>query len=484
MATRSLNVVISGDAKPLGVAAKQAEGHIKGVEGAGVRMGKTLALGFATAGAAAAGALVVGLKKSVDAAKEAEVSQVKLKAQLKASGISYRAHAKEIDAVIQKHSQLAGVDDEDLQDAFTNLVRSTGSVSKSMHDMGLVTDLARAKHIDLTKAADLLGKVHAGNTGVLKRYGIAFDPVTKAQDKLKDSNVKATASRSRRRRRPTRRRRRRRRSRSCRSGSAGRPRRTARPRRARRTASMSRSRTSRRSSARACSRSSRRSRARSRRSSLASTRARARAAGSRPGNVIRTVRGYLAAHREDIQSVIRAFEKVAQFAQTTWQETLLPIVRRTVGAIKPIVQGVADLIRGIVRTVSGLLSGNWSKAWSGAKEAVSGAWKAIKAAVVTGAENLWEIVKDLGPKLVQLILKGIVNLNKALAVGLFDGIKAAAKALPGLAADALTGIGHAIVSGVASGLSNLGHRSSTSFRAPGSGSRATSSCRRSSSRSA
>jgi hypothetical protein len=470
MATRSLNVVIAGDAKPLGIASKQAEGHIKGVESAGKHMGEVLALGFAAAGAAATGALVLGLKKSVDAAEEAQVSQAKLKAQLQASGISYRAHAKEIDAVIQKHSRLAGVDDEDLQDAFTGLVRSTGSVSKSMHDMGLVTDIARGKHIDVTKAADLLGKVHAGNTAVLKRYGIAFDPVTKAQDKLKDSNVKATAE-------------------QVKAAKA-----------ADKTAS------SQKAIAELQKRFGGQAEAYGKTAAGASDRFHVAlenveeklgkgllpilakvtggvadflagidsgtGAGGRfaagvstafntvktvVGNVIRTVRGYLAAHREDIQSVIRAFEKVAQFAQTTWQETLLPIVRRTVGAIKPIVQGVADLIRGIVRTVSGLLSGNWSKAWSGAKEAVSGAWKAIKAAVVTGAENLWEIVKDLGPKLVQLILKGIVNLNKALAVGLFDGIKAAAKALPGLAADALTGIGRAIVSGVASGLSNLGH---------------------------
>jgi uncharacterized protein YaaQ len=61
-----------------------------------------------------------------------------------------------------------------------------------MNDMGLVTDIARAKHIDVTKAADLLGKVHAGNTSILKRYGIAIDPVTKAQDKLKESNKNAT----------------------------------------------------------------------------------------------------------------------------------------------------------------------------------------------------------------------------------------------------------------------------------------------------
>jgi hypothetical protein len=90
-----------------------------------------MALGFAAAGAAAAGALVVGLKKSVDAAIDAEKSQARLEAQLKASGISYRAHAKEIDAVIQKHSQLAGLDDEDCRTRSRTSSASTGSVNKS-----------------------------------------------------------------------------------------------------------------------------------------------------------------------------------------------------------------------------------------------------------------------------------------------------------------------------------------------------------------
>jgi hypothetical protein len=75
---------------------------------------------------------VVGLKKSADAAIEAERSQAKLVTQLKASGISYRDHAKEIDRVIQATSRLSGIDDEDLQDSFTNIVRVTGDVNKSL----------------------------------------------------------------------------------------------------------------------------------------------------------------------------------------------------------------------------------------------------------------------------------------------------------------------------------------------------------------
>jgi hypothetical protein len=92
IATRSLNVVISGDARQLGLASKQADQHMDKVgKGAG-RMSKALTIGFGAA-VAGAGLLAVGLKQTVDAAIEAEKSQAKLKAQLNASGISYRAQA-------------------------------------------------------------------------------------------------------------------------------------------------------------------------------------------------------------------------------------------------------------------------------------------------------------------------------------------------------------------------------------------------------
>ncbi len=153
---------------------------------------KGMSAGMKVAGAAAAGALAVGLKQSVSAAIEAEKSAAKLEAQLKASNISYKAHAKEIDAVIQKHSRLAGVDDEELSDAFTTLVRSTGSVNVAMKDLGMVTDLARARNIDVAKAATMVAKVHAGAVTPLKAMGIAFTKTTENVDGLKAAHDKIT----------------------------------------------------------------------------------------------------------------------------------------------------------------------------------------------------------------------------------------------------------------------------------------------------
>ena len=126
-------------------------------------------------GLAAAAVGAVGLKQAATAAIEAEKSNARMTTQLKASGISFRAHAGEIDRVIQKTSQLAGLDDEDLQDAFTNIVRVTGDVNKSLKLTGLAADFARAKHMDVARAGEIVGKVAGGNTGILARYGIAID---------------------------------------------------------------------------------------------------------------------------------------------------------------------------------------------------------------------------------------------------------------------------------------------------------------------
>jgi hypothetical protein len=63
VASRSLNVQITGDAKGLAVATRQADGHLDGLGKKTAMVTRGMALGFAAAGAAAAGTLVVGLKK-------------------------------------------------------------------------------------------------------------------------------------------------------------------------------------------------------------------------------------------------------------------------------------------------------------------------------------------------------------------------------------------------------------------------------------
>lgn len=169
---KTLRITIAGDADHLHRALIKGEKDLDKFGKHTETVGKRFSSSMKLAGAAAAGALAVGLKQSVNAAVEAEKSQARLQAQLKASGVSYRAHAAEIDKAIQATSKLSGLDDEDLTDSFTNIVRVTGDVNKSLKLVGLAADFARAKHIDVAKAGEIVAKVAGGNTGVLSRYGI------------------------------------------------------------------------------------------------------------------------------------------------------------------------------------------------------------------------------------------------------------------------------------------------------------------------
>jgi hypothetical protein len=144
---------------------------------------------------------IYGIRTAVESVTAAygrsQASQTRLQAQLRASGISYAAHKDHIDAVIQSTSKLTALDDEDLQDAFTAIVRVTGDVNKSLRDVALASDLARAKHMDVTAAANLLAKAESGNVGALRRYGVAIKPVTTAQDALAKSHDTVTTAQRR-----------------------------------------------------------------------------------------------------------------------------------------------------------------------------------------------------------------------------------------------------------------------------------------------
>lgn len=196
--SKDLKVNIVGDSDKLNKELRKSGGALDKFGKQTRLTGTVTSKGFAAmrVGAVGATAAIGGLalvgKKVVQAAMESEKSSARLASQLKALDISYSDHRDEIEKVIQKHSQLAGLDDEDLQDAFTGIVRTTGDVTKAMKSMGLVTDLARAKNIDVARAGELVAKIHAGNVGPLRRLGLEFTKTTDNVDKLKESNKNAT----------------------------------------------------------------------------------------------------------------------------------------------------------------------------------------------------------------------------------------------------------------------------------------------------
>lgn len=186
------NVVATGvvkllaDTRQLKSGLKDAERETSRTAGA---LGKAAKLG-GVAAVAGLGLVAKGLADSVKAAQEAEKSQLRMQSQLKALGLSFQQHGKHIDDVITKQSRLAALDDEDLQDSFTNLVRVTKDVNSALKLNGLAADIARAKGISLEAASKAVAKAYQGSEGAATRLGVTVQGLTsKMSDQEKGQRI-------------------------------------------------------------------------------------------------------------------------------------------------------------------------------------------------------------------------------------------------------------------------------------------------------
>lgn len=126
----------------------------------------------------------------------------------------------------------------------------------------------------------------------------------------------------------------------------------------------------------------------------------------------------------DIRQVITV---VMRFA-ATMNSIFVSVARRILPGIETAFRGLAQTIRGIVRVVSGILTGDFGKAWDGVKDIFSGAIK-----------------------LVAGMLRASTAPFRAAASAAFGAIEGVFTKLPG----ALLGIGKRAVSSLASGLAGI-----------------------------
>lgn len=133
----------------------------------GIGAGITAALGFAT-----------------KAAADEEAGIAKLSAVFQTMGVSYADVSGDLEKFINAQQVSTGFADDQQREALAALIPITKDYDKSLELMTLSMDLARWKGMDLSSAAELIGKVSAGNTGILARYGIVLEEGATATEAL------------------------------------------------------------------------------------------------------------------------------------------------------------------------------------------------------------------------------------------------------------------------------------------------------------
>jgi hypothetical protein len=185
-----IRAVVDVDTSGLQRGVKDAEQHTSRL---GSALGTTLKAG-AIAAAVGIGVATVALEKSVKAAVEWQTVNARMKTGLKDAGLSWGKYHDQIDGTLTKMTEASGFMRSDLADSFTNMVRTTGNVTKAFQDLQLAEDLARTKGISLATAQSMVARVANGSYTSLKKLGIAITPVTAAQDALARAHDKATKS--------------------------------------------------------------------------------------------------------------------------------------------------------------------------------------------------------------------------------------------------------------------------------------------------
>jgi hypothetical protein len=126
----------------------------------------------------------IGFGLSVLGSKDKAARQ-QLAASVEATGNAWSDYSDKVEEAI-KHNERFGDTAATTENALQILTQATNSPQQALNLLGVATDLAAAKHEDLTTAATQLGKIYNGNTKLLKQFGINLDSsaaATKAADK-------------------------------------------------------------------------------------------------------------------------------------------------------------------------------------------------------------------------------------------------------------------------------------------------------------
>lgn len=128
--------------------------------------------------------LVYGMVSSAKAAAEQEAIFSRLQIRIEAMGLSWGKARKPIMDTLQAIQDTTKYGDTETAEALINMLQYTDDLNEAMRLLHVTMDFATISGRDLTSAVQVIGRVLAGDTAMLKRYGIILKE--DATDKIKE----------------------------------------------------------------------------------------------------------------------------------------------------------------------------------------------------------------------------------------------------------------------------------------------------------
>jgi hypothetical protein len=125
---------------------------------------------------------------------------------------------------------------------------------------------------------------------------------------------------------------------------------------------------------------------------------------------------------DDFINLLRvAVERISDFWDR-WGEDIMRIVRRTFDTIIKVAKPLLKALRGAIQVITGLIEGDWSKAFGGLKDIAVGLLKAVFRAIKGLGGLALSAMKSLGRAIVRGIVSGIKSIAHEIADAILDAI--------------------------------------------------------------
>jgi len=167
----------------------EALGGINEAIGKVVEHGKQIGPAMIGVGSALAG---VGVGLSALGSKD-QAAHKQLQESVQATGKDYEDYAAQVEKAV-KSQEKYGHSANQTQDALRIMTQAMGDPAKALQYLGEASDLAAAKHEDLSTAATQLGRTYNGATKLLKEFGEQAGPKATVATKALESATKAATA--------------------------------------------------------------------------------------------------------------------------------------------------------------------------------------------------------------------------------------------------------------------------------------------------
>ncbi len=112
--------------------------------------------------------------------------------------------------------------------------------------------------------------------------------------------------------------------------------------------------------------------------------------------------------------VMATVDRTVQFVMFLWRtfgDEITATARIAMGVVMGLISGAMDVVQGLINVATAIMRGDWSAAWDGMKQVLSG-WKTIALAIIKAAFGLMRTAISAGMKVAKAIFFAALNAVK------------------------------------------------------------------------